>query len=262
MELGQKILQARLEAGLSQRQLCGDKITRNMLSQIEHGTAKPSMATLQYLASRLGKSVGHFLEEETVSVNQSLIAQARRAFAGGDYAQARLVLESFQHPDETFDLAYRYLLAQSTLQVVRVAIDKGKTVYARQLLEALPVDGFPGLERQKLLLMGQLAKDGLPAIVAQLPKLDAELFLRARAALEEGNIDRGLVLLNAMEEKTPCCFLIRGQLLVKKKDYAQAAQWLGKVEAVFPEETLPLLEQCYRELGDFQKAYLYACKQR
>ena len=32
MELGEKLKQARLEAGLSQRQLCGEEITRNMLS--------------------------------------------------------------------------------------------------------------------------------------------------------------------------------------------------------------------------------------
>ena len=33
--LGQRLKEARIEAGLSQRQLCGDTITRNMLSQIE-----------------------------------------------------------------------------------------------------------------------------------------------------------------------------------------------------------------------------------
>ena len=43
MTLGEKIKQARQEAGLSQRQLCGDAITRNMLSQIENGSARPSM---------------------------------------------------------------------------------------------------------------------------------------------------------------------------------------------------------------------------
>ena len=46
MTLGEKIRQARLEAGLSQRQLCGDTVTRNMLSQIENGSARPSMDTL------------------------------------------------------------------------------------------------------------------------------------------------------------------------------------------------------------------------
>lgn len=52
MELGQRIRQARQEAGLSQRQLCGETITRNMLSRIEHGTVRPSMTTLRFLADR------------------------------------------------------------------------------------------------------------------------------------------------------------------------------------------------------------------
>ena len=64
MELGEKLKQARLDAGLSQRQLCGDTITRNMLSQIENGTANPSVATLQVLANRLGKPITYFREEE------------------------------------------------------------------------------------------------------------------------------------------------------------------------------------------------------
>ena len=263
MELGEKILQARLEARLSQRQLCADKITRNMLSQIEHGTAQPSMATLQYLASRLGKSVGYFLEEETVSANQALLSQARRAFRAGDFAQTRMVLEGFQHPDETFHLEYQYLLIRSTLAAAREAVDREKTVYARKLLMDLP-DGtlFPGLERQRLLLLGQLQEEGIPEIAECLPPLDEELHLKARAALEAGNFDRGLALLNAMEQEVPQCHLLRGQLLVKKKDYAQAVQWLHKTEEAFPEKTLPLLERCYREMGDFQQAYYYACKQR
>ena len=41
MELGEKLKQARLETGLSQRQLCGEEITRNMLSLIE--TVPPSL---------------------------------------------------------------------------------------------------------------------------------------------------------------------------------------------------------------------------
>ena len=83
MELGEKLKQTRLEAGLSQRQLCGDVITRNMLSQIESGKARPSMPTLQYLAGRLGKPVGYFLEEDTVlSPNIGLMEQARAILRG------------------------------------------------------------------------------------------------------------------------------------------------------------------------------------
>ena len=57
MELGQRLKAARLEMGLSQRQLCGDVITRNMLSQIENGSARPSMDTLRYLAAQLGRPI-------------------------------------------------------------------------------------------------------------------------------------------------------------------------------------------------------------
>ena len=89
MELGEKLKQARLEAGLSQRQLCGEEITRNMLSLIENGSAKPSMTTLQYLAARLGKTVSYFLEETAVlSPNQQIMASARQLYDSGNFAEA------------------------------------------------------------------------------------------------------------------------------------------------------------------------------
>ena len=63
MNMGEKIRHARQVAGLSQRQLCEGIVTRNMLSQIENGSAKPSLTTLQAFAQRLGQSVQYFLEE-------------------------------------------------------------------------------------------------------------------------------------------------------------------------------------------------------
>ena len=79
MELGEKLRLTRLEAGLSQRALCGDEITRNMLSRIENGAARPSMKTLGCLAARLGKPVSYFLEEDTVcSPNQEIMAAVRQ----------------------------------------------------------------------------------------------------------------------------------------------------------------------------------------
>ena len=87
MTLGEKLRQVRTEAGMTQRQLCGEEITRNMLSQIENGTARPSMKTLQYLAGRLGKPVSFFLEEEgAVSPNRKSMDRAREAYDWGDIA--------------------------------------------------------------------------------------------------------------------------------------------------------------------------------
>ena len=86
MHLGEKLRLARQEAGLSQRELCGDRITRNMLSQIENGSASPSVSTLRFLAQRLGKPVSFFLEEETVtSPSQAVMQKARQAFEEKKY---------------------------------------------------------------------------------------------------------------------------------------------------------------------------------
>lgn len=263
MELGEKLLQARLAAGLSQRQLCGDQITRNMLSQIEHGTARPSMATLQYLASRLGKSVGYFLEEETVSENQTLMAHARRAYRAGEWAEARLVLEGYQSTDDTFALEYRFLSVMTALHAAGDAITRRKEIYARQILEQLRCgEDFPGLERRRLLLLGRISDSGLPEICKELPELEEELYLRARAALEEKNWNRGIALLEAMKsQEEPGWHLLRGQLLLGLENYAGAAESLVKAEPFFP-QAIPMLERCYRELGDYKQAYLYACMQR
>ena len=78
MTMGQRILAARLAAGLSQRELAGEEITRNMLSSLEHDTANPSVATLRYLAGRLGRPVSFFLGEDGPS-------EAVAAFEAGDY---------------------------------------------------------------------------------------------------------------------------------------------------------------------------------
>lgn len=266
MELGEKLRQARQEAGLSQRQLCGDIITRNMLSQIEHGTARPSMDTLRCLAARLEKPLSYFLDENAaVSPNQDLMVQARGAFASGHWTQARQLLQSFRLPDPVLDWEWKYRSFMTALEAARTAMEEGKLLYAGQLLEeAAEIDhGIPGLERQRLLLLGRLPGADLTMIAKQLPSLDEELLLRAEAALSEKEPEKASGFLAAAEDReNPRWNLLRGKAMVLQKQYAKAVQYLKKAEDVYPAVCLPLLETCFREQGDFQQAYEYACKQR
>ena len=136
MELGEKLRQARLESGLSQRQLCAEEITRNMLSQIENGTAKPSMKTLQYLANRLGKSVSYFLEETAVtSPNQTVMEKARRHFDAGEYASAAAALENYREPDAVYDREKSLLWSLTYLSLAEQALEAQKYPYALELLQ-------------------------------------------------------------------------------------------------------------------------------
>lgn len=141
MTLGEKLKAARLEAGLSQRQLCGDVITRNMLSQIENGSASPSMATLQYLSAQLGKSISYFLQEQAVdSPNPGLMQQARDAYSQRQYAAALHLFENYHGPDPLFDQEQRYLFALCALAQAETELNRQNEAAAAALLEQLPRD--------------------------------------------------------------------------------------------------------------------------
>ena len=264
MELGEKLRQARLEAGLSQKQLCGEEITRNMLSLIENGSAKPSMKTLQYLAARLGQSVSYFLEETVVlSPNQQIMAAVRKLFDDHAFSQAWEVLETYRGPDPIFDREKEMLWVLIRLELAREALEQKRDLYARNLLQQTPMETAylaEELTKKKLLLLGRISGE---SVVSELPCIDGELLLRASGAYEVGDFQRSFHLLEAMENRSNSQWhLLRGKVCFRQQQWSKAAAQLHMAEADFPGECDSLLEICYRELGDFQKAYEYACRQR
>jgi len=137
MELSEKIRAARLEAGLSQRQVCGDVITRNMLSQIENGSARPSMTTLQHLARQVGKPVSYFLEETALELpSLPLLEQARRFYAEGKPEDALLAL-SQKDPDGALAQEWWLLEYLAALSAAEQYLTRGQCKAARQLLKGL-----------------------------------------------------------------------------------------------------------------------------
>lgn len=63
MNIGKKIRSLRIQRGLTQKELAGEEITRNMLSRIENGAAYPSIGSLLYIAQRLDVSPAYFFDE-------------------------------------------------------------------------------------------------------------------------------------------------------------------------------------------------------
>lgn len=264
MELGEKLRLARLEAGLTQRQLCGGEITRNMLSQIENGTARPSMKRLQYLASRLGKPVSYFLgEDAAVLPNRQVMDRARQQYDANQFSEAARTLADYQMPDPVYDREKQLLDALILLGLAQQAIAEKRYVYARELLNRMDLDGCYCAEellRRRLLLWG---RTGGNAVSHLLPGLDEELLLRAKEAFEAGRLNRAQQLLDAAEGQTgPEWNLLRGQVYLAQTRYREAAACLHRAEERYPRETAFRLEHCYRELEDYKRAYEYACKQK
>ena len=254
MTIGEKLRQARLEMGLSQRQLCGDVITRNMLSQIENGSARPSMDTLLYLAGQLHRPVSYFLEETaTASGNAPCMETARQAYSEGRLADAEEILKDYQGPDGLFD-------DESGLLKILILLDKAEAslnrpIYARQLLEEAAREKTcyktKEMEQRRLLLLACVSSEPV-----ELPVDDRPLLVRAKMALQMGNGQRCAVLLEACEEQEGRDWrYLRAEAAFLMEDYALAAEY-------YPEDCYRELEACYRNLGDYKKAYEYACKQR
>lgn len=266
MELGQRLKQARLEAGMSQRQLCGDTITRNMLSQIENGTARPSMATLRFLAAQLGKPVSYFLEETVASGNQPRITAARAAYAQGELEAAEAALSDYAGPDPIFDAEYHLLQALLLLNRAERCDDRATVA---GLLSRCADAGkqtpyyTPELERRRLLCLGRVTPEAAAAIADALPGDDRELLLRARAALTQGDSGRCVCLLSAARDTaTPDWLLLRADAALSAGDDTTAEACLRQAEAAVPQQAWPRLEQLYLRQENYRQAYYYATRQR
>ncbi len=263
MDLANRIKSARLAAGLSQRQLCGDTVTRNMLSLIESGKARPSMATLQHFSAVLGKPLSYFLEEDAVtSPNQQRMQAAQAAFAAGDFSAALTALADYCAPDGVFDET-RYLLELLCCEkLAETAIAENKKAYALELLDradALAEQTIfaPDARRRTLLRCRVNSKS---AAQAQL-SVTAELLVKAYQCILAADYPRAIRLLEAVDAQSTPWYLLRGIAAFHTEDYAVARQCLCAAEATYPRQALPLLEQTCLKLNDYRSAYEYAKKQ-
>ena len=133
MTLGEKIKAVRIEHRMTQKDVVGDYITRNMLSKIENGSATPSIKTLEYLAGRLGLPSSYFLSDmETGDDEPAGIEGARRAYREGRYEDALRMLDAYDlghtlNPDE--ESLLRTLCCTG---LAREAQRRGDDVTARQ----------------------------------------------------------------------------------------------------------------------------------
>src|SRR5512132_4647890 len=70
--LGARVRAARRERGFSQAQLAGEELTKGFISQVESGLVRPSVRSLQIIATRLGKSLDYFLGDAPLAAEKRL----------------------------------------------------------------------------------------------------------------------------------------------------------------------------------------------
>ena len=88
MNIGEKIKELRVRRRMTQADLAGDTVSRNMVSLIENGKATPSVQTLEEIAAKL-KVTPSFLmadkQEQGILLKQEALSDIRIAFTGNNY---------------------------------------------------------------------------------------------------------------------------------------------------------------------------------
>lgn len=112
MDIGKKIKELRTEKLMTQSELSGGEITRNMLSQIENGVALPSLGTVMYLAKRLGVSAGYLLADENdyfIYKKNSTMKNIKKAYTDNSFEICRdLCLSELEQTDDETEMILAY----------------------------------------------------------------------------------------------------------------------------------------------------------
>lgn len=271
MRPGERIRERRRELGLTQAALAGDCITRNMLSQIEEGKASPSLATLQYLADRLGMPMGYFFcaeGEEFFYRKMTCFPHLLKLFHAGSYAEC---LRTFEKELGECDDELGLMMASCAFACGKKAWHNGafdsavayltsaedyaaETAYPTDWLRAgcrllLPIAmnvQAPQAEFNEPAYLDALRDAGCMDVYAYLMEKEDHVFenacygthLEARRRIRAGGYAEALPFLDAIE----------------------AQKGAPEISAFLLFRVYTDLEICHRECGNYEAAYRYSSK--
>jgi len=103
VNIGEKIKMLRTQKFMTQAELAGSEITRNMLSRIENGAAQPSLDTLRYIAHRLNVSAGYLLSDaadEGIYFKYNVMSEIKAAYLMGNCRICRDMCQRYNVTDD------------------------------------------------------------------------------------------------------------------------------------------------------------------
>ena len=284
MNIGERIRELRISKLMTQADLAGDRITRNMLSCIENGSANPSLSTIIYIAGRLGVPAGFLLAEqgdEMAYRKMSNLSNIKKAYTTGDVQSCRsLCLSGCPEPDDEISL----LLANCDAEIAAEEFWCGrlrsscrffdealsyaeKTIYSTDAIEAEIKVYFRFMERISHTLYSDLL-DEEKALSVKSNSIISK-YLDALDALDCDDTSVAHALIEELSQADENSFFkahLQNKLLIIQKNYKQAQKAL---QQLLQDNETPLnkielytvlgdLEICCRENEDYKNAYRYA----
>lgn len=280
MNIGQKIRELRLAKLMTQSELAGTFITRNMLSCIENGSAQPSLSTIQYIAGRLNVPAGFLLAEEgdeAVYRKMNSFANIKKAYTAGDLRGCRnLCVSGCPEPDDEISL----LLADCDAGIAAEEFWSGrlrsscrffdealsytkKTIHCTAHVRALAAVYFRYMARLSPSLYSDELEEGTRLDFSYVGAF--AVYVDALEALDEQHASVAQDKLLQLEEDSFFGEHLHIRILVEQRLFAEAkALLLRMLQSETPLNPIQLhavlcdLEICCRETEDFKGAYSYS----
>lgn len=290
MTLGQKIKEARLERNMTQKDVVGDYITRNMLSKIENDSATPSVKTLEYLASALGLPAGYFMSDTGGDeLTPEAVDRARNAYKDKDYQAALALLDGVDIEGSGYADEVLLLKSFAALALAREKLELGQPATAQSLAEdavyynqksmyftpAFKTEALLFVARCRLAI-GNGFKDAVEAYHEAYQEQglgEVYRLMMTEYFIQLGDTDAAAeqmdLIMRISPDFEPEYLMLQAKLELKKNNYRTAAKQLQQAEQLagsgasrqFMSGLYAMLEQCYKELDDFKMAYHYATRQ-
>ncbi len=280
MNIGERIRELRISKLMTQSELAGDRITRNMLSCIENGSANPSLSTVLYIAGRLNVPAGFLLAEggdEIVYRKISNLSNIKRAYTAGDLRGCRsLCISGCPEPDDEINL----LLANCDVGIAQEEFGSGrlrsscrffdealsyaeKTIYPTDSVEATARLYFRYMERISHTLYSDILDE--QKFIAQKSADPLSDYLDVLDELDIKNTTLAERFLQTADSSKFEYSHVKARLLILQKEYRSAHKLLLQLlkgelslSKVALYTVLCELELCCRETDDFKGAYNYA----
>lgn len=268
--LGEKIKFERKKRGMTQAEISGEKITRNMISRIESGLATPSLDTLYYIADRLSLPVSYLLADECdgqTYLRLSLMPRIRECYHKDDYKHAIKLSQSVLGEDDELML----ILAHSNFALGKAAALSGALKSGLTYLKsALEYSKKTIYDTSKIECIAPLYAAICKNIQSPLLEFDKDEFTSSFSDGFELEFYHYLIMDSAYEYQNQT---YRAHLfakgLITKRDYEGALEVLVPLiddirrsgyNAFVMLGIYTDIENCYRQIGDYENAYRYARK--
>ncbi len=271
MTLNEKIKKLRKARGLTQAELCGDKITRNMLSAIESGKALPSLETLKYIAQGLGVTPAYLLSEDddtALSERKALIEKLRALLVQKKYAEC---LSEANLLFDTADDEISYIAAMCCFEIGCNMFWGGSLTSAASYFEqCLALSEQTVYDTRLYKVSSVLYLAVCKNVNAPLLELSEDEYKRNLIALTDIDFYKYLIKDSDFDfGNTQYALHLSAKQKIKERRYADAVSILTELELTkgdYPPNAFLMfgvysdLEICYKQLFDFENAYRYSSK--